>query len=187
MSNVLYRVANVNDAAAIQVIYAPYVEKTAITFEEVVPTVEEFKNRIVHTLEHFPYFVVEEDGQVVGYAYAGRFASRAAFDWSTEVSIYISQDHQGRGYGKGLYETLEEALITLGYQNIYACVAVPEVEDEYLTMNSLSYHHHLGFTDCGLFKNCGCKFNRWYHIAWLQKQAATHIPTKRPVPFSSQQ
>ena len=146
-----------------------------------------FKERIQKTLEHFPYFVLEENGEVVGYAYAGRFSARAAFDWSCEVSIYISLAHQRKGYGKLLYAALEEKLLELGYQNIYACVAVPEVEDEYLTMNSLSYHHHLGFTDCGLFKNCGCKFNRWYHIAWLQKQAATNVPTKRPVPFSSQQ
>ena len=187
MSNVLLRVATLEDATAIQAIYAPYVENTAITFEEVVPSVEEFKERIQKTLEHFPYFVLEENGEVVGYAYAGRFSARAAFDWSCEVSIYISLAHQRKGYGKLLYAALEEKLLELGYQNIYACVAVPEVEDEYLTMNSLSYHHHLGFTDCGLFKNCGCKFNRWYHIVWLQKQAATHIPTKRPVPFSSQQ
>ena len=94
MSNVLLRVATVEDAKAIQAIYAPYVETTAITFEEVVPSVEEFEGRIQKTLENFPYLVLEEDGEVVGYAYAGRFSARAAFDWSTEVSIYISLHHQ---------------------------------------------------------------------------------------------
>ena len=87
MSNVLLRVATLEDATAIQSIYAPYVENTAITFEEVVPSIEEFKARIQKTLEHFPYLVLEENGEVVGYAYAGRYSARAAFDWSCEVSI----------------------------------------------------------------------------------------------------
>lgn len=108
MSNVLLRVATVEDAKAIQAIYAPYVETTAITFEEVVPSVEEFEGRIQKTLENFPYLVLEEDGEVVGYAYAGRFSARAAFDWSTEVSIYISLHHQRKGYGKLLYAALED-------------------------------------------------------------------------------
>ena len=164
MSNVLLRVATLEDATAIQSIYAPYVENTAITFEEVVPSVE--------------------DGEVVGYAYAGRFSARAAFDWSTEVSIYISLKHQRKGYGKLLYAALEDKLLELGYQNIYACVAVPEVEDEYLTNNSLNYHQYLGFEICGRFKKCGCKFNRWYDIVWLQKHGATTIPTKRPNRFT---
>ena len=185
MSNVLLRVATVEDATAIQAIYAPYVETTAITFEEVVPSVEEFEGRIQKTLENFPYLVLEEDGEVVGYAYAGRFSARAAFDWSTEVSIYISLHHQRKGYGKLLYAALEEKLLELGYQNIYACVAVPEVEDEYLTMNSVNYHKYLGFEECGHFKKCGCKFNRWYDIVWLQKHGATTIPTKRPNQFTA--
>ena len=62
-------------------------------------------------------------------------------------------------------------------------MAVPEVEDEYLTNNSLSYHQYLGFKECGRFENCGCKFNRWYHIAWLQKHAAKKIPADRPKKF----
>ena len=82
-----------------------------------------------------------------------------------------------------MYTELEKQLLKLGYQNIYACVAVPEVEDEYLTNNSLSYHQYLGFKECGRFENCGCKFNRWYHIVWLQKHAATKIPTDRPKKF----
>ena len=62
MNNVLLRVATLEDATSIQAIYAPYVETTAITFEEVVPSVEEFKGRIQKTLEYFPYLVLEENG-----------------------------------------------------------------------------------------------------------------------------
>ena len=72
------RPANLADAQAIQVIYAPYVEKTAITFEYEVPSVQEFENRINKTLETYPYLVAEEDGQVLGYAYASTYYARTA-------------------------------------------------------------------------------------------------------------
>ena len=83
MGNTNIRVATLEDARFIQAIYEPYVLNTAITFEEVVPSVEEFQERIAKTLEAFPYLVLEEEKEIVGYAYAGRFSQRAAFDWST--------------------------------------------------------------------------------------------------------
>ena len=72
------RPAKLSDAPAIQAIYAPYVEKTAITFEYEVPSVQEFEARISKTLEKFPYLVVEEDGRVLGYAYASTYYARTA-------------------------------------------------------------------------------------------------------------
>ena len=185
MSNVLLRVATLEDAKAIQAIYAPYVETTAITFEEVVPSVEEFEGRIQKTLENFPYLVLEEDGEVVGYAYAGRFSARAAFDWSTEVSIYISLNHQRKGYGKLLYAALEKKLLELGYQNIYACVAVPEVEDEYLTMNSVNYHKYLGFEECGHFKNVAANSTVGTILYGFKNTELQRFQQKRPNQFTA--
>ena len=86
------RPAKLSDAPAIQAIYAPYVEKTAITFEYEVPSVQEFENRINKTLETYPYLVAEEDGQVLGYAYASTYYARTAYDWTTELSIYLHED-----------------------------------------------------------------------------------------------
>ena len=83
------RPAKLSDAPAIQAIYAPYVEKTAITFEYEVPSIQEFEARISKTLEKFPYLVVEEDGRVLGYAYASTYYARTAYDWTTELSIYL--------------------------------------------------------------------------------------------------
>lgn len=93
------RPAKLSDAPAIQAIYAPYVEKTAITFEYEVPSVQEFEARISKTLEKFPYLVVEEDGRVLGYAYASTYYARTAYDWTTELSIYLHEDARGRGLG----------------------------------------------------------------------------------------
>ena len=74
------RLAKPSDARSLLDIYAPYVENTAITFEYEVPTIEDFAIRIEKTLEKYPYLVAEEDGVVLGYAYASTYYARAAYD-----------------------------------------------------------------------------------------------------------
>ncbi|MGF0122649.1 N-acetyltransferase family protein, partial [Streptococcus suis] len=93
------RSARTEDAADLVAIYAPYVEKTAITFETEVPTVEAFASRIEKTLEKFPYLVAVEEGALVGYAYASTYYARAAYDWTVELSVYIKQEARGKGIG----------------------------------------------------------------------------------------
>ena len=102
------RVATVEDAQQILQIYAPYIEKTAITFEYEVPALEEFRGRIQHTLKKYPYLVAEEAGEILGYAYTGPFKERAAYDWAVETTIYVKEDKKQRGIGKLLYQALEE-------------------------------------------------------------------------------
>ena len=101
------RTARLSDAPALLKIYAPYVEKTAITFECTVPDIEEFAARMRATLRRYPYLVAERGGEIVGYAYAGPFGSRAAYDWAVEMSIYLREDQRHRGTGKRLYAALE--------------------------------------------------------------------------------
>ena len=86
------RTATEKDAAALLDIYRPYVERTAITFEYEVPTLEEFRQRICHTLEKYPYLVAEAAGEIVGYAYLSAFHPRAAYQWCAETSIYVNTD-----------------------------------------------------------------------------------------------
>ena len=162
------------DAARLLQIYAYYVANTAISFEYEVPTVEEFRSRIVNTLQKYPYIVLEEDGVIQGYAYAGAFKSRAAYRHSCEVSIYVDREAGGKGYGRSLYEALEKELKARGILNLYACVAVPIVEDEYLTHNSEQFHQHLGYRRVGEFRKCACKFNRWYNMVWMEKIIGEH-------------
>ena len=156
-------------------IYAHYVENTAITFEYDVPKPEEFEGRIAKTLEKYPYLVLEEDGVIQGYAYAGPFVGRAAYRHSCEVSIYLDRDAKDRGYGRLLYETLEEKLKAMGILNLYACIGVPEVEDEYLTRHSERFHEHMGFSKVGEFHRCGYKFKRWYSMIWMEKIIGEHL------------
>ena len=140
-----------------------------ITYEYVTPSLSEFRNRITGTLERFPYLVLEEDGVIQGYAYAGPFHSRAAYSHCCELSIYLDHNAKGRGYGRKLYEALEDNLRGLGFLNLYACIGDPITEDEYLNHNSEQFHQHLGFTKIGIFHRCGRKFDRWYNMIYMEK------------------
>ena len=164
----MIRIANENDAGALLGIYSYYIENTAITFECDVPTVEEFACRIKETLKRYPYFVFEDDGEILGYAYAGALVKRAAADHSVEVSIYIKNGCQKSGYGRKLYEALEIALRQQNIINVYALIAYTDTEDEHLTHNSVEYHSHLGYREVGKLCRCGYKFGKWYNLVWME-------------------
>ena len=102
----MIRVAALDDAEELLKIYAPYVRETAITFEYEVPSPEEFRERIAHTLEKYPYLVAEHDGKIVGYAYVSPFKERAAYAWAVETSIYVRREGRRQGVGRALYAAL---------------------------------------------------------------------------------
>ncbi len=179
------RVAKAEDAQALLSIYAPYVEATAITFEYEVPSEDEFTKRIQHILQKYPYLVAELNGEVLGYAYAGAFNERAAYDWSVETTIYVKKNKRRLGIGRKLYNALETALKAQGILNLNACIAYPEEEDKYLTKDSVSFHNKMGFQMVGQFHNCGYKFNCWYNMVWMEKQIGSHEKKQpRVKPFS---
>lgn len=176
------RTASPRDGAALLKIYGPYVERTAITFEYRVPSVEEFSGRIERTLKQYPYFAAEFEGELVGYAYAGPFHEREAYDWAVETSIYVAWDQRKMGIGRRLHDALETALREQGILNMNACVACPCGEaDEYLTWSSLEFHRRLGYRLVEEFRQCGYKFGRWYNMAWLERHIGDHLG-EQPVP-----
>ena len=175
------RPATEADAAEILNIYAPYITDTAITFEYDVPTLEEFTGRIRHTLEKYPYLVAVRDSEIIGYAYAGAFYGRAAYDWSAETTIYVKKGCSHSGVGKLLYQELETALKAQNIINLYACIGYPEIEDKYLTKNSAQFHAHLGYRMVGEFYHCGYKFNRWYNMVWMEKLLDPEIKHPKPI------
>ncbi|CVI68489.1 Phosphinothricin N-acetyltransferase [Clostridiales bacterium CHKCI001] len=178
---VVIRVATVGDAERLLQIYAPYVVNTAITFEYEVPTVQEFRKRIYHVLERYPYLVAEKNEELLGFAYASAFHERAAYDWAVETSIYICMDKRKVGIGRKLHDCLEKILKEQGVLNLNACIAYPRNEDEYLTKNSVEFHSHLGYRLVGEFYQCGYKFNRWYNMVWMEKQIGEHISNQPAV------
>lgn len=168
------RVASEDDAEALLAIYAPYVIKTAITFECEVPTLEEFRDRIHHTLQKYPYLVAEQKGKILGYVYVSPFKERAAYDWAVETSIYVEETLQHSGVGGRLNRALEAVCGAMGILNMEACIGVPQVEDEHLTRNSEEYHAHIGYRLVGEFDKCGYKFGRWYNMVWMEKMIGEH-------------
>ena len=181
MSDIIIRNAELEDANRILEIYAYYVKNTAITFEYVVPTVEAFWERMKHTMKKYPYIVIEKGGKIQGYAYAGAFVGRPAYDWSCEMTVYLNYSAQKCGLGRKIYEALEERLRSMGIINLYACIGYPQIEDKFLNKNSAEFHAHLGFEKVGEFHKCGYKFNRWYDMIWMEKIIGTHEENQQKI------
>ena len=171
------RVATEADAEEILAIYAKYIEQTAITFEYVVPSIEEFRGRIRHTLERFPYLIAEKDGKIAGYAYVSPFKERAAYDWSVETSIYVDMEQKRSGIGRRLYEELENILKQQGILNVNACIAYPNPQ-------SIAFHEKMGYRAVGKFTDCAYKLEQWLGMIWMEKMLGAHEnPPKEFVPY----
>ena len=170
----IIRDARPADAGALLDIYAWYVRHTAVSFEYEPPTLEAFRGRMAATTARYPWLVAEEDGRPLGYACAGPFKNRAAYDWSCETTIYLDGNARGRGIGRALYEALEAALGSMGVRNLYACIALADPEDEYLTLDSPRFHEKMGYAVVGRFHRCASKFGRWYDMVWMEKTIGGH-------------
>lgn len=158
-----------DDAEALVNIYAPYVLETAITFEYDVPSVDEFRNRIVDTLKDYPYVVAELDGKIVGYAYAGTFKPRCAYAHCVELSIYVDKAAHHMGIGTTLYSELENMLRDRGIINLNACIAWIDEPNSHLTHQSPDFHERMGYKTVAHFHRCGYKFGEWYDMIWMEK------------------
>lgn len=185
MSEYTIRTATPDDANEILGIYSCYVKETAITFEYAVPSLKDFTERIRSTLEHYPYIVCLKEDRILGYAYAGTFHARPAYDWSVETSIYVHKDHRGQGIGKLLYENLESLLKRMNITNANACIAYTGQKDKHLNNDSVTFHEHLGYRSSGHFHKCGYKFDTWYDMVWMEKHIGSHsVPAEKVVWFS---
>lgn len=166
----MIRVAKKEDAKALLDIYGYYIENTAITFENIIPSLEEFQQRIENTLEKYPYLVYEEEGKILGYAYVGAFNKRAAARWMVETSIYVKRDALHKGIGKALYGELENIVRKQNILKLIACIADREPEDKYVPKKSVQFHQHMGYKMAGKIKNGGFKFGHWYDLVYLEKE-----------------
>ena len=170
----MIRLAAPNDGAAAAEIYRPAVVDRATSFETDPPDAEAMATRIESCLARFPWLVAEEKGTVVGYAYASPHRTRPAYQWSVEVSAYVSDSAQGRGIGRALYEALFRVLALQGFRNAYAGITLPNEASE-------GFHRALGFTTVGLFRHVGFKLGRWHDVLWLERALVPRDDTA-PVP-----
>jgi L-amino acid N-acyltransferase YncA len=156
------RQAREADAPALLAIYAPIVETTAISFENVAPSVDQFAARITKAVAGWQWLVAERDGQCLGYAYGSTHRERPAYRWSVEVTVYVHGACRGQGIGSALYEQLFDDLAAKGYCQALAGIALPNDP-------SVRLHRSVGFEPIGVFKSVGRKFDRWHDVAWFQR------------------
>lgn len=158
----MIRTVKISDAGRLIEIYAPYV-LTPITFETSVPTVEDFTSRIEDYTQKYPWFVWEENGHILGYAYASSHRSRCAYAWSAECSIYIDEKYRGKGIGKKLYQKLFACLKEQGVISVLAGITLPNP-------TSIKIHESFGFEQIATYKNIGFKTGQWWDVGWWQLQ-----------------
>lgn len=157
---ITYRLATEEDARGILAVYAEYID-TSITFEYVLPSLEEFTKRIRDIIEFYPYIVAECDGKIVGYAYSHRAFERIAYRWDAELSVYIARDFCGRGLGKAMYNRLIALSKLQNIHILYAKVTSPNEPSEAL-------HRSMKFDEIAEFKNTGYKNGVWYGVLWYE-------------------
>ena len=171
------RLATPADGPALARIYRPSVTDSTTSFELVAPDAEEMASRVAKVLERTPWLVCETRGGVVGYAYAGRHRDRAAYQWSVEVSAYVSGDVRRAGVGRALYTSLFATLALQGFRNAYAGVTLPNPA-------SIALHTAVGFTPIGVFREIGYKHGAWHDVGWFERQIAPRVPSPAiPVPL----
>jgi L-amino acid N-acyltransferase YncA len=175
----MIRIACDKDAAAIHAIYAPCVRDGVATFETEVPSIDTMRERMHSRLQHYPWLVWEEAGDVLAYAYAGRFRERAAYDWIAETSIYVHADAQRLGIARRLYGTLLDVMQLQSINQAVGVITLPGTI-------SVKFHQSLGFAPAGVWQKAGWKLNQWWDVGVWQKQLqAPASPPRRTEPFAS--
>jgi phosphinothricin acetyltransferase len=155
------RLAHTEDAADILAIYRPFIELTSVSFELNVPSMEEMKNRIRKTYPRYPWLVCTHQEKVIGYAYAGLHRKREAYQWTTEVSVYVHDDYRKKKIGSALYSALLDILKLQGFISILAGITIPNP-------GSISFHKAFGFEFFARYENVGYKFGNWHATEWYQ-------------------
>ncbi|QFU76184.1 N-acetyltransferase family protein [Halioglobus maricola] len=158
----MIRDANFSDAAVLASIYNHYIEHTVATFEEEMLNAREFEERLQSVSDQgFPWIVLEEAGEIVGFAYAARFKERTAYRYSVESTVYLKPDVTGSGYGTALYLELFNRLRALGVHAVIGGITLPNPA-------SVALHEKLGMEKVAHFPQVGFKHGEWLDVGYWQ-------------------
>ncbi len=164
----MIRAATLEDARAILSIYGPYCLSTIVSFELEPPPLEEMEKRIATTLSRgMPWLVFEQNQTVAGYAYAGPHKERAAYRFSAEASVYLSDTFHRQGIASRLYKQLFTELRQKNFYNVLAGISLPNPA-------SVSFHESQGFQPVGIYRKIGYKFGSWHDVGWWQLALQDH-------------
>lgn len=152
------------DLAAVTRIYAHHVLNGTGTFETSPPSEDEMRTRRADVLgKNLPWLVLEVNGQVMGFAYGNWFKPRPAYRFSAEDSIYLAPGSAGMGLGRTL---LAEFCIQAEAAGVRKLIAV--IGDS-ANAGSIGVHRSAGFTQVGVLKSCGWKFDQWLDVVLMEK------------------
>ena len=174
------RMATEKDARDVHDIYGAYVPLDHVTFTVDNPDVGSYRDKIITTLEKYPFLIAQQDdGKVLGYVCGSPLRPHDAYQWNVEWTIMLSPDAPRRqGIATALYEKFSGILALQGYRYIYG-VLVDTNEA------SIRLHEKLGFTQVGHFENAGYKSGKWRGIVWMVKQIGrSEVEPERPLPLS---
>jgi L-amino acid N-acyltransferase YncA len=151
------------DANNIVDIYNYYVLNTEISFEEEAVSLEEMSKRIEEKIKRFPWIVYEENGEVLGYAYVGKWKERPAYRHTVEDTIYVKESARGNGIGQKLFECLMEEVIK--DKEVHVIIGVIALPNE----KSVQIHERNGFKKAAHFREVGYKNNKWIDVGYWEK------------------
>ncbi|MDR1542380.1 MAG: GNAT family N-acetyltransferase [Clostridiales bacterium] len=173
----MIRLATLADSKPLNEIYSYYVCNTPFTFECVPPTSDEFSVRICEALEYFPFYVYEDGGEILGYAYAHKYHEREAYRWICETSIYIRANLQRKGVGAALYEKVLKSVKDQGFSKALAILGCPNEPSE-------AFHLKMGFTLMAVFPRMGFKLDGWHDVAYyVMELNQAKDKMSEPVPY----
>jgi len=159
------RPATPGDAPAVTVIYAEHVKSGTGTFEETAPSTADMTARMRAVLDKgFPWVVVEDDGRILAYAYAGPYHHRSAYRFTAEDSVYVAEHARRRGYGKAALQAVINGCKAMGQRRLLAVIG-----DSGNTA-SIALHRSLGFQPCGTLPAVGYKAGKWLDVVLM------HLP-----------
>jgi phosphinothricin acetyltransferase len=171
------RVAQASDGAALAAIYDPVVRETAISFETEPPTAAAMAGRVAGLLPTHPWLVAETNGTVAGYAYASPHRDRAAYRWSTDVTVYVAAAARGGGLGRALYGALLAILARQRFHAAFAGVTLPNAA-------SVGLHRAAGFEPVGVYREVGFKHGSWHDVAWFRRALEGDSAPAEPIAFA---
>lgn len=143
--------------------YNWYIANSAATFETEELSLEEFRNRVRMITETYPWIILEENGKPVGYAYLASFIPRAAYDWTSDLAIYLDPEERGKGYGRKLMEAILITAEKAGYVNVVSIVTKGNIPSEKL-------HEKYGFVKAGEIEEAGYKSGKWLGVSYYVKK-----------------
>lgn len=150
-----------SDAESITKIYNYYIKNTTVTGDEVPFSTEDMRSKIINRSQNYPWLVLEEDSNILGYIYIDQWRLRTAYRHSAEVSVYIHHEVRKNGLGSKLFQGLIEELKKQELHSIISAIVLPNDP-------SIALHEKFGFKKVAHFVEVGYKFEKWLDLGYWE-------------------